>query len=177
MYVGLENADALVAIATDSNTVAATIPVGQAPQAIVYVPKAVPDGEGTDGLQPLGLAAKATHLTLVATAGHAQTGPPTSVSLFDQGLVQILQAAVTGLEPKRSYVLALSLRADGGGALQPLAVFTTNPAGAAIVTAIGPIRQVVSRETAAERRYLVVAPGPDPQPGTAVLVQAQEHPE
>ncbi len=26
---------------------------------------------------------------------------PTSVSLFDQGLLQVLQASVTGLEPKQ----------------------------------------------------------------------------
>jgi hypothetical protein len=31
----------------------------------------------------------------------------TSVSLFDQGLAQVLQAAVTGLEPKQPYVLSL----------------------------------------------------------------------
>ena len=32
---------------------------------------------------------------------------PTSVALFDQGLVQVLQAAVTGLQPKQPYVLGL----------------------------------------------------------------------
>jgi hypothetical protein len=62
------------------------------------------------------------------------------VSLFDQGLVQILEASVTGLAPKQAYVLALAETADGSGALQPLAAFTTNPAGAAIVNATGPIR-------------------------------------
>ncbi len=44
--------------------------------------------------------------------------------------------------PKTPYVLALASRADGKGALQPLAVFTTNPAGSAIVDASGPIRQI-----------------------------------
>lgn len=42
--------------------------------------------------------------------------------------------------------------------LQPLANFMSNPAGAAIVNAIGPIRQLVQAEAAAARRYLVVAP-------------------
>ena len=36
---------------------------------------------------------------------------PTSVSLFDQGLIQVLQASVTGLEPKQKYVLALAEQA------------------------------------------------------------------
>jgi hypothetical protein len=39
---------------------------------------------------------------------------PTSVTLFDQGLMQVLEASVTGLEPMHPYVLALSEQADGG---------------------------------------------------------------
>ena len=38
IYVGLENADALAAIDTATNKVVANIPIGQAPQAIAYVP-------------------------------------------------------------------------------------------------------------------------------------------
>ncbi|MDC6134757.1 YncE family protein, partial [Burkholderia gladioli] len=44
VYVGLENADALAAIDTASNRVIATVPIGQAPQAVAYVPDAVPEG-------------------------------------------------------------------------------------------------------------------------------------
>src|SRR5580700_6547021 len=58
VYVGLENADAVIAIDTLTNKVIATSPVGQAPQAITYVSGAVPDGEGTQNLQPLGVAAQ-----------------------------------------------------------------------------------------------------------------------
>ena len=82
------------------------------------------------GLQPLGVAGEAMHLTLMALAWDGMTQQkraPTSVSLFDQGLLQVLQASVTSLEPKQSYVLALSRAPDGGGALEPLAAFTTNP--------------------------------------------------
>ena len=43
VYVGLENADAMTAIDTLTNKVIATIPIGQAPQAITYVPNAVPE--------------------------------------------------------------------------------------------------------------------------------------
>ncbi len=67
--------------------------------------------------------------------------PPSS--LFDQGLIQVVQAAVTGLEPKQKYVLALAEHADGSGEIQPLAAFMTNPAGSAIVDATGPIRQII----------------------------------
>lgn len=99
-------------------------------------------------------------------------GPPaTQVSLFDQGLVQVLQAGVTGLAPKQAYVLALSSQAGGGGTLQPLAAFMTNPAGAAIVNAIGPLRQVVTGEAGPSRRWLVIAGGTAAAPGQAVQVQ------
>ncbi|WP_447514062.1 hypothetical protein, partial [Clostridioides difficile] len=64
IYVGLENADALAAIDTLTNTVTATIPIGQAPQALAYVPNAVPQGDGMQNLQPLGVAGQAAHLTL-----------------------------------------------------------------------------------------------------------------
>jgi hypothetical protein len=57
------------------------------------------------------------------------------------------------------YVLALSERADGGGKLEPLQGFMTNPAGSAIVNAVGPIRQIVQGEADTPRRYLVIAAG------------------
>jgi YVTN family beta-propeller protein len=175
IYVGLENADALTAINTLTNVVVATVPVGQAPQAIVYVPNAVPQGDGTHGLQPLGLAGQVAHLSLAppaipGAAGSAQR-PPTSVSLFDQGLLQVLQASVTGLEPSRPYVLALSRQATGEGVLEPLSGFTTNPAGAAVVNAVGPIRQVVRGEESTTRRYLVIVSGTPNQLGPPVQVQ------
>jgi YVTN family beta-propeller protein len=173
VYVGLENDDRLIAIDTMTNTVAASIPIGQAPQALTYVPNAVPDGGGTQGLQPLGLAGQAAHLSLVPVASGQVTGEkaPTSVALFDQGLLQVLQASVTGLEPGHPYVLALSQRPDGAGALEPLAVFTTNPAGSAIVNAVGPIRQIVQGEEGTQRRYLVIAPGTATPYGAPVQVQ------
>jgi hypothetical protein len=154
--------------------VVANIPIGQGAQAIVYVPDAVPDGTGTQGLKPLGLAGEAAHLTLVPVqSGVAGAGkPPTSVSLFDQGLVQVLEAAVTGLEPRTRYVLALSRRADGHGVLEPLSGFVTNPAGAAIVNAVGPIRQLISAEDRLQRRYLVIVSGTAAQLGTLEQIQA-----
>jgi YVTN family beta-propeller protein len=177
VYVGLENDDGLTAIDTLTNTVIATVPIGQAAQAVNYVPDAVPAGDGMQGLQPLGVAGAVAHLTLVAVADAGVTNdkpPPTSVSLFDQGLIQVLQAAVTGLEPKHPYVLALSRTPDGGGALEPLAAFTTNPAGSAIVNALGPIRQVVRGEADVQRRYLVIAPGTAGEPGAPLQIQTRD---
>ena len=167
VYVGLENGDAVAAIDTLSNSVIANIPIGQAPQALTYVSDAVPEGAGTANLQQLGVAGMAAHLSLAPPGGKPGVAP-TSVALFDQGLTQVLQAAVTGLEPKSAYVLALATRPDGSGSLQTLAAFTTNPAGSAIVDAVGPIRQIVQDETTDERRYLVITAS-----GSATPVQVQ----
>ena len=167
VYIGLENADAVAAIDTLENKVIATIPIGQAPQGVAYVPGAVPQGPGTENLQPLGIAGKAAMLTLGKPGGP----PATQVTLFDQGLVQVLQAGVTGLAPKQAYVLALSSEAGGGGTLQPLAAFMTNLAGAAIVNAIGPLRQVVTGTAGPSRRWLVIASGTAAAPGRPVQVQ------
>jgi len=171
IYVGLENADALAAIDTMSNKVVANIPIGQAPQALTYVSNAVPEGDGTQNLQPLGVAGQAAHLTLASKVEKKADPAATTVTLFDQGLIQVLQAAVTGLEPKQPYVLALADKADGGGMLQPLAAFMSNPAGSAIVNAVGPIRQIVQGETKSQKRYLVIAPGSVAKFGAAVQVQ------
>ncbi|MCC8940700.1 YncE family protein [Bradyrhizobium sp. Arg68] len=171
IYVGLENADALAAIDTATNKVIANIPIGQAPQAIAYVPNAAPDPDDRQNLQSLGVAGQAAHLTLAPKKQAKGDKPPTSVSLFDQGLSQVLQASVTGLEPKQHYVLALADKADGSGGLEPLAAFMTNPAGSAIVNAAGPIRQIVQSSTKAERRYLVIAPGEPSKLGAVVQVQ------
>jgi YVTN family beta-propeller protein len=177
MYVGIENGDSLTAIDTLTNKVIADVPIGQAPQAIAYVPLAVPEGSGTEGLQPLGVAGEAAHLALAPPSrqggaeGSTAASAPTSVSLFDQGLLQVLQVSATGLEPKQPYMLAFSEQADGGGALQPLASFMTNPAGAAIVNAIGPIRQIVEVKASTMRRYLVIVSGSTAHPGSVVQVQ------
>ena len=60
VYVGIENGDAVTAIDTATNRVVATIPNGQAAQALVYVPEAAPAAAaGIESLQPLGLAGSA----------------------------------------------------------------------------------------------------------------------
>jgi YVTN family beta-propeller protein len=176
IYVGIENGDSLTTIDTQTNKVMADVPIGQAPQAVVYVPGAVIEGDGTQGLQPLGVAGEAAHLALAPLgaggAGEGSTaGAPTSVSLFDQGLLQVLQASATGLQPRQPYLLALAEQPDGTGTLQPLASFMTNSAGSAIVNAIGPIRQIVEVKASTMRRYLVIASGSAAHPGPVVQVQ------
>jgi DNA-binding beta-propeller fold protein YncE len=190
VYVGLENEDKLAAIDTLKNVVIATSPIGQTPQALVYVPDAVPaasgtinsamtrmpvvpESHGTSNLQPLGVAGQSAQLWLAPSGTTKEDKAPTSVSLTDQGLVQVLEAAVTGLEPGKPYVLALATEPSGTGVLEPLQTFMSNPAGAAIVNTIGPIRQLVRGEDKNPRRYLVILSGTPDNHGGAVQVQRE----
>jgi YVTN family beta-propeller protein len=175
MYVALENADAVAAIDTAEQRVVATIPGGHAGQALVYVPEAVPEGAGAEGLKPLSSVKEAAHLRLRPARGG---GPGTTVALFDQGLTQVVQAAVAGLEPKKPYALLLASRPDGRGQREPIARFMANPAGAAVVNAVGPVRQLVqpkAGEGLGPRRYLAIAPvAEDGSIGAPVQVQVKE---
>lgn len=190
VYVGLENEDKVAAIDTLTNQIIATSPIGQAPQALVYVPDAVaavsgalnaamtrmmvaPEGLGANNLQPLGIAGQSVQLWLGPPGARTEAKAPTSVSLSDQGLVQVLEAAVTGLEPGKPYLLALASDSSGTGVLEPLQGFMTNPAGAAVVNAIGPIRQLVRGEDKAPRRYLVILPGTPDNHGAPVQIQKE----
>jgi len=168
LYVGLENADAVTAIDTRSNNVVATIGTGQSPQGMLYIPNAVPRGDGTENLSPIGASGEAVHLTLVSVGtGKAQT----TVAVHNQGLIDLLEAAVTGLEAQRPYLLALVNNVEGSGAVEPLAEFMTNPAGAAIVLTVGPLRKTVQGNEGSPRRYLVIVPLNEHKPGVPVQVQ------
>ena len=169
IYVGIENADAAAAIDTLENKVVATIPVGHAPQGVVYVPDAVPQGDGSADLKPRDSIGQAVQLALAGSDGK----PATRVSLFDQGAVQVLQAAVTGLEPKKPYVLALADNPEGNGTLQVLAPIMSSPSGTAVANAIGQIRQVVGPGAKEQRRYLVIASGTPKDVGAPVQRQVQ----
>src|SRR5246500_1508601 len=190
VYVGLENEDRVAAIDTLKNEVIATNPIGQAPQALTYVPDAVPavsgahnaamtrmmvvpEGLGTSNLQPLGIAGQSAELWLAPPGARKEEKAPTSVSLSDQGLVQVLEAAVTGLEPGKPYVLALASEPSGSGVVEPLQGFMTNPAGAAVVNTIGPIRQLVRGEDKTPPRYLVILAGTADNHGDPVQVQSE----
>jgi len=168
IYVGLENADAVTAIDTRSNKVVATIRSGQSPQGMAYIPTAVSSGDGTDNLTPIGTSGEALHLTLVSVeTGNAQT----TVAVNNQGLADLLEAAVSGLEAKKPYLLALVNNADGSGPLEPLAKFMTNPAGAQIVITVGPLRRAVQGGEGNQRRFLVIVPLNEETPGAPVQVQ------
>jgi hypothetical protein len=73
------------------------VPIGQAPQAIAYVPNAVPEGDGLQGLQQLGVAGQAAHLTLQPLRDgqpSAVPNPPTSVTYGPESFIGVLRRMV-----------------------------------------------------------------------------------
>jgi hypothetical protein len=149
--------------------VVATIPTGQSPQAIVYVPQAVPSGAGTDNLAPIGMSGEAVHVALVAVG---TSDVESSVAINNQGLIDLLEGAVAGVVPKQSYVLALAANADGSGPLEPVARFTAGADGAAIPVSIGPFRRALAGDALTPPRFLVIAPV-DANGATGPVVQVQ----
>ena len=174
VYVAFENGGAAAVIDTLTNTVMTNVPIGQTTQALVYVPNAVPVGAGTDNLMPPGEAANIAHLRLEA-AGSALPNAHASAAVNSLGLLDLVEMAPSGLAPKTQYQMYLA-EADHApfGKLVPLAVFTTNPDGAAIVQTIGPLKSLAVRgaggAAAASQRFLIVTEMKDPS--LVVLRQA-----
>ena len=158
VYVALENGEHCVAIDTVTNKVINNIPIGQTTQALVYVPNAVPSGAGTENLMPLGTAASTARLHLEA-GGTALPKAQASVAVNSLGLLDLIQIAARGLSPRTQYQVYLAESNQSPfGRLEPLAVLKTNPDGAGIVQAIGPLKSVAGNDpnSSTPQRFLVV---------------------
>jgi YVTN family beta-propeller protein len=158
VYVALENGEHCVAIDTITNKVIATIPIGQTTQALVYVPNAVPSGSGTEHLMLLGVAANTARLHLEA-GGPGLPDGQASVAVNSLGLLDLVQIAARGLSPRTQYQVYLAESNESPfGKLEPLAVLKTNPDGAGIVQAIGPLKVLAGNDpnSSAPQRFLIV---------------------
>jgi YVTN family beta-propeller protein len=173
LYIALENGTGMQVIDTLSNKVVATLPGGQSAQALVYVPNAVPTGNGLSFLTPLNSYGKSVHLYM-GSPGSSAASAPTTVTLNYQGPLDLLEAAVTGLHPNANYTLGYAPNlADPADNFQALSAFKTNAAGAQIVESIGPLRQVVAgTPQPGDQRFLEIVPTGNTQP---VQVQLQSH--
>jgi YVTN family beta-propeller protein len=172
VYVALENAVEAAVIDTLTNRVIANVPIGQTSQALVYVPNAVPAGDGTDNLVPLGEAGNTARLRLEA-GGTALPDAQGWVAVNSLGLLDLVQIAAKGLTPKSQYQVYLAESDQAPfGKLDPLAVLKTNPDGAGIAQTIGSLKTLIAGGAAAKgapsRRFLIVTELKDP---TQVLLR------
>ncbi len=95
-----------------------------------------------------------------------------SVAVNSLGLLDLVQIAAEGLTPKSQYQVYLAESNHSPfGKLEPLAVLKTNPDGAGIVQAIGPLKKLAHADPAASsNRFLIVTGITDPS--NIVLRQA-----
>lgn len=133
MYVGLENGDGVDVVDTASDKVIARVPVGQAPQALVYVSNAVGSGDGTSNLLPKANS-EPINIVLKSTGSDAKG----FVVARNLGIADSLEVFLYKLKPQTTYSLFMT------GQRTPVGAFKTNPAGMANGTVIGPLREVVS---------------------------------
>jgi hypothetical protein len=156
VYVALENGEMAVAIDTLSNKVITEIPIGQTTQALVYVPNAVPSGDGTANLMPLGVAGNTARLQLVATSSSLPNAQG-SAAVNSLGLLDLVQITAAGLMPRTQYDVYLAEHNQAPfGKLVPLAVLVTNPDAAGSVQTIGPLKTLAPGAGAAPSRFLIV---------------------
>jgi len=158
VYVALENGEHCATIDAVTNKVIANIPIGQTTQALVYVPNAAPGGSGTENLMPLGVAANTARLHLEA-GGTALPEAEASVAVNSLGMLDLIQIAAKGLSPQTQYQVYLAESSRSPlGKLEPLAVLKTNPDGAGIVQAIGPLKTLAGNDpnSSTAQRFVVV---------------------
>ena len=122
------------------------------------MPNEVPHGAATEKLTSLGAAANTARLHLEA-AGPKLSNSQASVAVNSLGLLDLVQIAARGLAPQTQYqvYLAESNQAPFGN-LEPLAVLKTNPDGAGIVQAIGPLKALAGSDpnSSVSQRFLII---------------------
>jgi YVTN family beta-propeller protein len=132
IYVGLENGDAVDVIDSAKNEVVARIPAGQAPQALVYVPDAVKDGDGKANLLPRPQTPENVNIALKAERNRGE-GFIVSRNL---GLIDIFEINVFKLKPDTIYRVYLDEKNEA------VATLKTNPNGMGAIATVGPVRGI-----------------------------------
>jgi len=163
VFIGLENDDAVEVIDAVARRSLKRIPIGQAPQALVYVSNAVPQGGGMTNLKPLAEVTRPVTLTLLAPAGSSSKARAL-ISVRSLGIIDAIDVSLAGLEPETEYALiaAHSPKPPYDDATHLLDM-KTNKKGGGGGAALGPVREIVVPGTAPsdKPRYLIIVPAKD----------------
>ena len=140
VYIGLENEAKVQAIDTATNKIVATIPCGQLPQALVYVPNAAAHPEEGAAANLVPLATLKESRTYQLRPKDETQKARASVTVISLGLIDQVQVAASGLTPGQEYTLGLADSTDAQHAREPLTKMKASPAGTMIANTLGPIR-------------------------------------
>lgn len=164
MYVGLENDDAVAVIDTETNHVVANVPVGQAPQALVFVASAAPNAEGAN-LTPRADTPPATNVALKPQNNEGKG----FVVLRSTGLLDTFEVSLFNLKRRTVYKI---YRDD---LPTPLGIFKTNEKGMVNGSVIGPLRTLAGSDAEAKPYRLLVMEG-DAEPASDKAAMVSEAP-
>ncbi len=168
VYVGLENADSVAVLDTVARRELLRIPGGQAPQALVFVSNAVPEGPGDQGLRPIGQ--RPVVVEMAPPGGGSAKG---LASIRALGVVDGLEMSFVGLSPKTQYGLYVgSTDRPPYRDLRHVSDLMTNPRGGGAAQAVGPLRELVRPEarSGAADRFLLLLPAGEPAKQKPALV-------
>jgi len=165
VYVGLENGDGVQVIDTASNKIIASMPGGQAPQALVYVSHVASGADDAPNLVPR-VNQDSSNIKLQAVG--AQNAARGFAVVRNLGVIDSLEVSLFKLKPDTAYSVYLSSQQA------PIGTFRTDAKGAANGTMIGPVREVAKAEAAATGAdRIIVMEGAQPSNADqAVLVSA-----
>ena len=139
------------------------MPVGQAPQGLVYVSNAAAQGDAAN-LSPR-VNKDPINIALKPVSGEGKG----FVVARNLGVIDALEVSLFKLKPQTVYSVYVS------GQKTPVASFKTNPAGAANGTAIGPMRELsstLSAKNAAPSKIVVMEGEAPADANRAVLTSA-----
>ena len=166
LYVGLEFADEVQAINTETMTALPPVHIGQSPQALVYAADAVSDANNKVGLKPLN-DVKSTQVIELKTANGNDKSFGT-LAVRSIGLADLVEQIFTSLPPNKSYTLALtkSLKAPYKADYE-INTFTTDAKGKYSGQSTGLIKTVSSSEANADYKHVILI---DKSDGKLVMI-------
>ncbi|MFS2004053.1 YncE family protein [Duganella sp. CT11-25] len=158
IYVGLENGDGVQVIDPVTNKIVASMPGGQAPQALVYLSKVAASAGDHANLVPR-VNQDAHNIQLKAVSGEAKG----FVVVRNLGVVDAMEAFLYKLKPDTVYNIYVSSQSA------PVGSFRTDAKGMANGTMIGPVRTAAASDAAFTADRIMVR---EAAADTAVLVSA-----
>jgi YVTN family beta-propeller protein len=127
MYVVLEESDAMDVIDTSTHQIIATLAIGQQPQTPVYVPNAVPEGDGRANLTRQGLDKRIEHFNALVEV----PGGSAHAVVRELDTLEMIEVDAQGLPPNAPFTVYLA----NDSFRVPAATFTTDAAGKATALA------------------------------------------